>query len=74
MVEATEVERFLSPSLRHLADPCMLPDFDLAITRIRKAIAADQRIAVFGDYDVDGVASTALLVRALRQLGADVRP
>ena len=41
------------------------------VERIRAAIAAGRRITVHGDYDVDGVCSTAILVRALRELGAD---
>lgn len=64
---------FLSPSLAQLNDPRDLPDLELACTRISAAIDAGRRIAVFGDYDVDGITSTTILVRALQELGADVR-
>src|SRR4029077_11879457 len=65
-------ERFLNPSLEHLHDPMKLADIGVAVERIMKAIACKERIAVHGDYDVDGVTSTVLLRRALELLGADV--
>ncbi|MGA7672104.1 MAG: single-stranded-DNA-specific exonuclease RecJ [Nitrolancea sp.] len=70
LTTAEDVESFLSPSLDQLADPYLLPDMDLAVERIRKAIAAGELVAVFGDYDVDGITSTATLSRALDRLGA----
>lgn len=53
-------------------DPHLLSGVDAAVARIREAIAARQRIVVYGDYDVDGVTATALLVRTLERLGAEV--
>jgi single-stranded-DNA-specific exonuclease len=53
-------------------DPHLLPGVDAAVVRIRRAIEGQERIVVYGDYDVDGVTATALLVRALEKLGADV--
>jgi single-stranded-DNA-specific exonuclease len=67
-----QARRFLSPSLDDLHDPCALADLPLAVDRIHRAIAARERIAVHGDYDVDGVTSTVILRRALELLGADV--
>ncbi len=64
--------RFLNPSLDHLHDPMRLADMDVAVARILGAIARRERIAVHGDYDVDGVTSTVILRRALELLGADV--
>ena len=64
--------RFLHPSLDHLHDPMALADMGVAVDRIMKAIAAKERIAIHGDYDVDGVTSTVILRRALELLGADV--
>lgn len=64
--------RFLAPSLDHLHDPFRLTDLGLAIDRLQAAIANRERIAVHGDYDVDGVTSTVILRRALELLGADV--
>jgi len=67
-----EARRFLFPSLDDLLDPFRLADMSPAVDRILKALAASERIAVHGDYDVDGVTSTVILRRALELLGADV--
>jgi single-stranded-DNA-specific exonuclease len=64
--------RFLFPSLDDLLDPHRLTDLPLAVDRILAAIANKERIAIHGDYDVDGVTSTVILRRALELLGADV--
>ena len=65
-------QRFLSPSLDDLHDPFGLTDMQPAVERILGAIARRERIAIHGDYDVDGVTSTVILRRALELLGADV--
>ena len=67
-----EAERFLHPSLDHLHDPFQLADLPLAVDRLLRAIDQNERIAVHGDYDVDGVTSTVILRRLLELLGADV--
>ena len=67
-----EARRFLSPRLEDLHDPFRLADMSTAVDRILTAIAAKERIAIHGDYDVDGVTSTVILRRALELLGADV--
>lgn len=64
--------RFLSPSLDDLHDPFRLADMAVAVDRILAAIARHERVAIHGDYDVDGVTSTVILRRALELLGADV--
>ena len=64
--------RFLKPSLDHLHDPMALADMRVAVDRLMAAIARRERIAIHGDYDVDGVTSTVILRRALELLGADV--
>jgi single-stranded-DNA-specific exonuclease len=64
--------RFLFPSLDDLLDPNRLTDLPAAVDRILRAIAGKERIAIHGDYDVDGVTSTVILRRALELLGADV--
>src|SRR5215470_7593007 len=64
--------RFLNPSLDHLHDPMMLADMPTAVDRILAAIERKEKIAIHGDYDVDGVTSTVILRRALELLGADV--
>ncbi|RCK27252.1 single-stranded DNA exonuclease [Thalassospira profundimaris] len=68
-----DAESFLSPTLRDLMpDPSSLQDMDMAASRIADAIEKREQMAVFGDYDVDGATSTALLKRFFRALGADV--
>ena len=65
-------QRFLHPSLDQLHDPMLLADMPRAVERIRAAVARKERIAIHGDYDVDGVTSTVILRRALELLGGDV--
>jgi single-stranded-DNA-specific exonuclease len=64
-------QRFLNPSLDHLYDPFRLADLRLAVDRLERAIAQKERIAIHGDYDVDGITSTVILRRALEMLGAE---
>jgi single-stranded-DNA-specific exonuclease len=62
--------RFLDPSGEDLHDPFRLRDLDRAVERVLRAIDADERILVHGDYDVDGITATFVLYSALLQLGA----
>ena len=66
------VRCFLEPELCGLHDPMTLPDVEIAVARLHRAIVAKEPMLVYGDYDVDGVTSTAMLVRALGSLGANV--
>jgi single-stranded-DNA-specific exonuclease len=66
---AEEVEAFLRPRLKSLSDPYLLPQMTAAVARIFSAIDQSQRIVLFGDYDVDGVASLALLSDMLKAFG-----
>lgn len=64
---------FLSPSLRRdLPDPSVFTDMDRAAARLADAVEAGEQVAVFGDYDVDGATSSALLHRYFRALGRDL--
>jgi single-stranded-DNA-specific exonuclease len=65
---------FLRPSFEALHPPDQLPDMLAAVERIEAAIRSREGILVHGDYDADGLASAALLTRALRELGARVEP
>jgi single-stranded-DNA-specific exonuclease len=67
-----EASRFLAPSLDHLHDPYRLAGMREAVERLEAAVARRERIAVHGDYDVDGISSTVILRRCLEMLGADV--
>ncbi|HJV91364.1 MAG TPA: DHH family phosphoesterase [Holophagaceae bacterium] len=62
----------LDPSWSRSTDPHLLPGVDAAVARIRLALERRERIAIYGDYDVDGVTATALLMRVLERLGAEV--
>jgi single-stranded-DNA-specific exonuclease len=66
---AESAGRFLKPALADLADPFLVPNLAAAADRLRAAIAAREAIVVLGDYDVDGVTSTALIVTVLRRFG-----
>ena len=74
LTDPAAAQRFLEPRLEDLHDPCLLPDMDQAVERLVQAVQGGERILVHGDYDVDGVCSTALLTRVLRVLKADVEP
>src|SRR5437588_11932314 len=67
---ADEVQAFLQPRLKSLSDPFLLPNMKAAVTRILAALDRRERIVLFGDYDVDGVTSLALLAETLRAYGA----
>ncbi len=64
---------FLNPSMSHLHPPEALPDMDRAVSRIIEAFEGDEVIAIYGDYDVDGITATAILVRMIRALNPDAR-
>ncbi len=73
-VAADEAVAYLNPTLRDLMpDPSQLTDMDAAASRVADAIERKERVAIFGDYDVDGATSSALLFRYLRASGLDSR-
>lgn len=73
-VAPEDAARYLSPSLRHdLPDPSVIANMDKAAARIASAVQGGEAIAIFGDYDVDGASSSALLKRYLRSVGAASR-
>ena len=70
-----EARAFLTPSLeRDWCDPMLIPGMREAADRLERALAQHETIAVFGDFDVDGMSATCLLTRGLRDLGGDAHP
>ncbi|MBW1708774.1 MAG: single-stranded-DNA-specific exonuclease RecJ [Deltaproteobacteria bacterium] len=72
MNESKEGSAFLHPSLKDLPDPYLLPDLDKAVERLLQALGKGELITIYGDYDADGLTSTALLADFLQKLGANV--
>jgi single-stranded-DNA-specific exonuclease len=70
--EPVPAARFLDPRLKHLSDPFLLPNMTTAVDRLFAARERREPLAIFGDYDVDGVSTTALLLEVLSRLGWQV--
>ena len=67
-----DIDRHLTPTLRNfLPDPSLFRDMDIAADRIAQAVLSGEKITIYGDYDVDGATSSALLIRLLRDLGVE---
>src|SRR5574337_1217669 len=71
LVDCDKAFSFLKPELKDLHDPFLLKDMDRAVGRLAAAVLKRERVAVYGDYDVDGTTSTALVYLFLKELGAD---
>lgn len=65
-------KRFLSPFIEGIADPFLLPDIEIAISRVKRALINRERVCLYGDYDVDGLTSVAVLFHTMKGLGFDV--
>jgi single-stranded-DNA-specific exonuclease len=72
LADPADAGRFLSPRLEDLPDPFTMKGMEAAVARLARAVEGGERIACYGDYDVDGVTSTTLLSGFLRSAGADV--
>ena len=73
ITDMAAMEKFLNPSIReYMPNPSVLRDMDVAAKIITDSILAHEKIAIYGDYDVDGITSTAIFVKYLRALGVDV--
>lgn len=72
VVSKDQITRFLDPKIEYLYNPGLMKDMDEAVKRIRKAIIENEKITVYGDYDVDGITSTCIMVKTLRKMGAKV--
>ena len=71
-IKSEEIEPFLSADRRMEGNPFLLPDISQAVSRVYKAVLAGEKIAVYGDFDVDGVTAIVILVEGLSRLGAEV--
>ncbi len=67
-------DTFLHPKLESLIDAIPFPQMDKALKRIEKAIKSKEKIAIFSDYDADGICATAILWETIHELGGDVMP
>jgi single-stranded-DNA-specific exonuclease len=72
ITNAKDAQRFLNAPLAALHSPALLPHIPLAAVRVHHAIVEKRKICIYGDYDVDGVTGTAILLKLLTHLGADV--
>ena len=72
IVEDEKVKVFLNPTRNDFYDPFLMPDMDIAVDRIIKAINKNERIVIYGDYDVDGITSIAVLKQFLEDRGMKV--
>ncbi len=72
ITDPVEAGKFLNPSLSDLFDPFVISQMDKAIDRVIKALTNNEKIMIYGDYDVDGITSTAVMFMVLNRLGANV--
>jgi single-stranded-DNA-specific exonuclease len=70
LTDAQSCQHFFRPSIDAFLDPFRFADMETAVARILKAVDRGEKIVIYGDYDVDGITGTAMLICALRQLGA----
>ena len=68
-IDKTQVEEYLNPSIEKLHDPYLLQDMDKLVERIIKAKESKEKVAIYGDYDVDGITSITLIYTFLKNLG-----
>lgn len=66
LLDLDAIQRFCEPRLSHLHDPGLMPGVDVAAARIVEAVRRDELIAIYGDYDVDGVCATAILYHTIK--------
>src|SRR5690625_3382746 len=71
MIDRQEIEAFLNPKLADLISPKLLDGIDRVYERVFQAIETKEKILIYGDYDADGVTATVILLKTLRQLGAE---
>ena len=70
--DATSADAYLNPRMRSLSAPELLPGIDVAVRRVLEALRNNERMVLYGDYDVDGITSLTILARVFKAYGADV--
>lgn len=72
IVDDEQIEVFLNPTRNNFYNPFLMPDMEIAVNRIIKAIENKEKVIIYGDYDVDGITSTTVLKKFLAERGLDV--
>lgn len=72
IVEDEQIKVFLNPTRNDFYNPFLMPDMEIAVNRIIKAIENNEKVVIYGDYDVDGITSTTVLKQFLAERGLDV--
>ncbi len=73
LVEPEAMDAFLEPKLKHLSDPLLLPEMEMAVARLLKSVDEGEKVCVFGDYDVDGISSLVVMHQILTAYGRPPR-
>ena len=71
-IEENQIETYLNPNRKNFHDPFLMPDMEIAVNRILKAMENKEKIIIYGDYDVDGITSITVLKSFLKDIGIDV--
>ena len=74
LTEPAQLQAFLTGDKSQSADPFLMPDMHRAVARVYRALLAGEKMAIYGDYDADGISATALLVKGLALLGGEAVP
>lgn len=73
IVDENELKKFLNPTRNDFYDPFLIKDMDIAVDRIIKAIKNNEKVVIYGDYDVDGITSITVLKSFLKDQGLECR-
>ena len=71
-IEENQIETYLNPNRKNFHDPFLMPDMEIAVNRILKAMENKEKIIIYGDYDVDGITSRTVLKSFLKDRGIEV--
>ena len=71
-IEENQIETYLNPNRKNFHDPFLMPDMEVAVNRILKAMENKEKIIIYGDYDVDGITSITVLKSFLKDRGIEV--